>query len=844
MIILTGLTDAEVIESRRKYGANSIKVKNENKFLRLMLESLGDPIIKIMLIALAIRVVFLFSSFNWYETLGMLISILLSSLISTLSEYGSGKAFKRLQDEYESIQVRVKRNNKMMSINNEEVVVNDIVFLESGEIIPADGVVISGSIGVDESSINGEAREVFKNINDSLLKGSVVLSNNAIMRISNVGINTIYGDIAKELNDKVPDSPMKIRLHHLAKIISRIGYVGAVLVALSYLFNVIFINNNFDMTIIMDYLKDPIYIFNNLIYALTLAVTIIIVCVPEGLPMMVALVLSSNMKRMLKNNVLVRKLVGIETCGSLNVLLTDKTGTLTKGKLSVVGIVDAENNSYNNLSEMKKEVREQFLEALLYNNDSYYEDDKIVSGNMTDKAILKFIGYEKKVLNVIESTPFNSKIKYSYVKLENNISYYKGAKEVIVNACDYFLDKNNMRRIIRNKTELQKKIDHYTSRGFRVIAVSKDKILLGFVLIRDDIREEAPNVLEEIKDAGIHTIMITGDDLLTAKSIANDLRMLENNSLLLTHDDLEKMSDEAIINNYKRIKVIARALPRDKSRVASVLENHDLVVGMTGDGVNDAPALKKANVGFSMGSGSEVAKEASDIVILDDNIKSIANAILYGRTIFKSIRKFIVFQLTMNFCALALSIVGPFIGITTPVTVMQMLWINMIMDTLAGLAYSYEAPLKRYMKENIIKKDEPILNKYMYQSILFTGLYSSVLLILFLKLPIFTQFIRSDIKFYMTAFFSLFIFLSIFNAFNARTTRANIFAGISKNKVFMTIMIFIFIAQVYLIYNGGNLFRTYGLTLNEFIFVLILAFSVIPIDIFRKLIYKCKSTNK
>ncbi len=837
-----GLTDEEVIVSRKMYGSNSINVKNENKFFRLLLESLGDPIIKIMLIALSIRVVFLFSSFNWYETLGMLISILLSSLISTLSEYGSGKSFERLQSEYESISVRVKRNNKLVSIPNEEVVVGDIVMLTSGEIIPADGEVITGSIGVDESSINGEAKEVIKNKGDKILKGSVVISGQGSMKVINVGINTIYGDIAKELNDKVPDSPLKIRLRHLAKIISRIGYIGAILVAISYLFNVFFVENNFDMDIIMPLFHDPKFVLDNLIYAFTLAVTIIIVCVPEGLPMMVALVLSSNMKRMLKNNVLVRKLVGIETCGSLNVLLTDKTGTLTKGKLSVIGIVDAENHTYNHLSEMKLEVRNTFFEALLYNNESYYEDDAIVSGNMTDKAILKFLGHHSKTMKIKESLPFDSQNKYSYVLLENDVSYLKGAKEVILDKCLYYLDKNNYKRIIRDKEKIHHQVEMYTKRGIRVIAVAKDNILLGFVLIRDEIREEAREVLANIKEAGIDVMMITGDDAQTAKSIAKELGMLGDNGLVLTHNELENMSDEELLQKYRQIKVIARALPRDKSRVAKVLESHDLVVGMTGDGVNDAPALKKANVGFAMGSGSEVAKEASDIVILDDNIKSIANAILYGRTIFKSIRKFIIFQLSMNFCALALSIFGPFIGVTTPVTVMQMLWINMIMDTLAGLAYSYEAPLKRYMKEPIIKKDEAILNRYMYSSIIFTALYSSALLILFLKVPFFQQFIRSENRYYMTAFFSLFIFLSIFNAFNARTPRANLFAGILQNRVFIVIMSFIFLAQVYLIYFGGSLFRTFGLTLKEFFFVLALASTIIPADIIRKISYRNKET--
>lgn len=835
---MNGLSDAEVLESRRKYGSNSISVKNENKFFRLLLESLGDPIIKIMLIALAVRVVFLFSSFDWYETLGMLISILLSSLISSLSEYGSNKSFKRLQSEYESIRVRVKRNNVLTNVKNEEIVVGDIVYLESGEVIPADGIIISGSIGVDESSINGEAREVIKASNDLVLKGSVVLSNHAIMRVKNVGINTIYGGIAKELNEKTPDSPMKLRLHHLAKIISRIGFIGAILVFFSYMFNVLFISNDFNMDVILPLLKNPKFMLDNIIYALTLAVTIIIVCVPEGLPMMVALVLSSNMKRMLKSNVLVRKLVGIETSGSLNVLLTDKTGTLTMGKLSVIGVVDADDNNYNNLSEMKDELRNIFTECLLYNNASYFDNGSIMGSNMTDKAILNFVGNRPKNLTVIDSKSFNSTDKYSYVKLSNNNIYYKGALEVLIDKCVYYLDKDAKRKIIRDKKNITNLVNKYTSKGIRVITLVSDNVLMGFVLIRDEVRKEAKGVLDNIKKAGIDTIMITGDDALTAKSIAMELGMLDNSSLVLTHDDLEKLDDDEIIENYKRIKVIARALPKDKSRVASVLETRGFVVGMTGDGVNDAPALKKANVGFAMGSGSEVAKEASDIVILDDNIASIGNAILYGRTIFKSIRKFIVFQLTMNLIALFLSIFGPFIGVTSPVTVMQMLWINMIMDTLAGLAYSYESPMKQYMEEKPIKKDEPILNRYMYESILVIGVYSAVLLMLFLKLPVFKLFIRSDSKYYLTAFFSLFIFISIFNAFNARTTRANIFSGIVKNKVFLIIMLFIFLAQIYLIYFGGKLFRTFGLTARELVIILVIASSVIPLDIARKLMHK------
>ena len=831
---MNGLTDEEVVVSRKKYGSNNISVKKQNKLLNLIIESLGDPIIKIMLIALAIRFVLLFKDQNWYETLGMLISILLSSLISSLSEYGSNKSFERLQSEYENITVRVRRNGKNATIKNDEVVVSDIVLLSSGELIPADGVLLEGTIGVDESSINGESKEVTKVLGQRVFKGSVVLSGSASIRIEKVGINTVYGSIAKGLTENNLPSPMRIRLTKLAKIISRIGYIGAILASISNIFNSVFISNNFDEAIIMSLITNPKYVVDLVIETVTLAVTIIIVCVPEGLPMMVALVLSSNMKRMLKNNVLVRKAVGIETSGSMNVLLTDKTGTLTKGKLSVIGICLPDDTHFNTLDDMKDDLKNIFIDALLYNNDAYFEDNQVTGGNSTDKAILTFVGKIPLTKKIEDKIQFNSENKYSYVKLNDGKGYYKGASEVLIKLATFYIENDGNKKYIKDKKEMLKKIDTFTSSGIRVLSILQNNTLLGFILLRDEIREEAASTLKTIEEAGIHTIMITGDDINTSRSIADSLGMLKRDSLVISHDDLESMSDMEVYKYYKKIRVIA--LPKDKARVAKILEQNNLVVGMTGDGVNDAPALKSADVGISLGSGSEVAKEASDIVIIDNNIKSIESAVLFGRTIFKSIRKFIIF--TMNLIALFLSIVGPLLGISTPITIMQMLWLNMIMDTLAGLAYSYEYPIKRYMKEKPIRKDEPILNKYMYSAILLISIYSFILLSLFLKSDIVYMFIRNSRKTLMTAFFSLFVFISVFNAFNARTERLNLFANILKNKVFIVILLFITLAQIFLIYNGGSLFRTYGLKLNELIFVIALAVTVIPLDLVRKLFIK------
>ena len=349
-----GLSNEEVVLNRKKYGSNEIISTKQNSFLHLFLESLGDPIIKILLIALGIKVVFLFKNFDWFETIGIVAAILIASLVSAISEYGSEKAFARLQEESTKTLSRVKRNNTIIELPSSEIVKGDIVLLGTGDKVPADGYLIEGEITVDESMLNGEAKEVTKsafffNENRNVYRGTVVYSKSAIMLVTSVGESTLYGTLAKELQEKVPDSPLKLRLRGLAKIISRIGYMGAILVSVSYLFSAIFINNNFEVDKIMDTVTNFPLMFSYVLYALTLSVTVIVVAVPEGLPMMITLVLSSNMKRMLKDNVLVRKLVGIETSGSINVLLTDKTGTITKGHLEVIDFVSGSLKHYKTL---------------------------------------------------------------------------------------------------------------------------------------------------------------------------------------------------------------------------------------------------------------------------------------------------------------------------------------------------------------------------------------------------------------------------------------------------------------------------------------------------------------
>ena len=856
-----GLSDKEVIEKRKKYGDNGLSRKKQDTFFKMFVETLGDPIIKILLIALSIKIIFLFKDFDFYETIGIVLAIIIASFISTISEYGSEKAFERLQEESSKIRVRVIRNSKVVLVDVSDIVLDDIVLLSSGDKVPADGIILEGTISLDESSLNGEAKEVYKSSSTSnkVYRGTVVYDGEALIRVDAVGDKTFYGNLASEIQDKEPISPLKLRLTKLAKTISIFGYIFAGLVALGYLFSVVFIENNFDIDKIVATISNGRVMFGHILYALTLSVTLIVVSVPEGLPMMITLVLSSNMRRMLKKNVLVRKLVGIETAGSLNILFTDKTGTLTKGKLEVIGLYLPNKVFINNVMELSsyRNYYDLVIPSLLYNNDSVYDFDnnRVIGGNITDRAIMDFIKMKKgDEYKVTDKVSFDSKNKYmiSVVKGANNLRLIKGAPEVIINACNTYYDANGDKKIFKNKDEMFKKVDDYTKNGIRVLALAvSDDVLnlrsfrnvsfLGLVMIKDEVRKEAISGLEMVKAAGIQTVMVTGDNKNTASALAFELGLLSNDDdIILTSDELAKMSDKDVKKILPKLKVVARSLPHDKSRLVNVARDLDLVVGMTGDGVNDAPALKKADVGFAMGSGTEVAKEASNIVILDDNFMSIVNAILFGRTIFKSIRKFIIFQLSVNICAVMVSLLGPFIGIDQPVTVIQMLWINMVMDTLAGVAFAYEPPLIEYMNEKPKKKGEHIVNKYMFNQIIVMGLYTSLLCLLFLKLPSISNLFEQNGGHLMTAFFGLFIFCSIFNSFNARTHRINIFSNIFKNKAFLIVILFIVIIQIYLIYYGGEVFRTVGLSLYEFNMMILISMTVIPVDFLRKVLLRLR----
>lgn len=853
-----GLNTEQVAESRKKYGSNKMTRKKRRGFFAEYLSNLGDPVVRVLLISLAVNIIFTLRDVDWFEVGGIVIAIVLSTTISTLSERSSHAAFERLNGASKRL-CRVVRDGRVAQISADEAVVGDLMLICAGERIMADGLLIRGSVSLDQSAMTGESREVekgafsgafssFEVTNENLLSpestcsclaGCLVSSGEGEMLVCRVGDRTFLGDIVEQLQEDKRESPLKLRLNKLAKQISALGYGAAALIAFISLFSAIFIESDFSREVILTKICDPYFLTSQILHSVTLGLTVVIMAVPEGLPMMIAVVLSSNVKRMLKDNVLVRKQTGIEAAGSMNVLFTDKTGTLTRGKMSVSGFVLAGGRTVNSIEEFKKEEPGLFLsfcENVLYNTSVSASGRDLVGGNATERALFEAARGKLSVdrERVISKVPFASENKYSSATTREKI-YYKGAPEILLSRCKGI-----------DALAIEYSIEYHQKRGERVIAICEssngaDMRFICAAVLSDPPRREAKASVEALRGAGIDVIMVTGDGLLTAKSIAEGVGIInKKRDLCLTHAELEAMSDPELLKILPSLAVVARAMPKDKSRLVRLASHDDAVVGMTGDGINDAPALRLADVGFAMGYGSDVAKEAGDVVILDGNLASIVKAVLYGRNIFKSIRKFLVFQLTVNFSSALVCMIAPLLGFETPITVSQMLWVNMIMDTLGGLAFAGEAPQKRIMRECPKRRDEPIINGYMAHQILISGGFSALISMLCLKAPFFVSHFREsggDIVL-LSAFFALFIFLGVMQCINSRTDRLNIFNGITQNPAFVTIMTLILVIQISFIYFGGALLRTVPLLPGELLFAFLLAFSAVPFELIRKIIWR------
>ncbi len=859
---IRGLTQDEVIASLSKYGNNSLVKEKKKGFFKRFIENLSDPIIKILLIALALQVVFSFGNLNYFELFGILAAILLSTTVSTASEFGSERAFEKLNEESEDSFVSILRENEIVKRSISDIVVGDAVYIYAGQKIPADGTLISGKLTVDQSALNGESTDFIKTIGDEddawdltsqskVFRGSAITEGSGIMRVGRVGSSTYYGMIARDVQTEPRESPLKLRLGSLASQISKIGYIVALIVGLTYLFNVIVVDNCFDYDKILRAISDFKSLVPTLIHVITLMITVVVVAAPEGLPMMITVVLSANMKKMLKDNILVKKLVGIETAGSMNILFTDKTGTLTEGKMHCERIITS-SGSYKSIRALKqsKKIYENLILSAKYNTDVASAGNDLTGGNATDRAIYEFFMDEPcESCCVINKTPFNSLRKESSVSLKNGKTLVKGAAENILNASRHMMIENGD-KIPIDKKYFSHEIYESQKRGERVIGVATKELsdeeltLIGFIVLKDKLRRGVKDAVRNVLRAGIQVIMVTGDGKETASAIAEECGIFNRNAghIVLSSKELHELSDDEIKAILPKVRVIARALPQDKMRLVRISQELELVTGMTGDGINDAPSLKLADVGFAMGSGTDISKSASDVVILDDSFLAISKTVLYGRTIFKSIRKFITFQLIMNLAACGVSFVGQFVGIDTPITIIQMLWINIIMDTLGGLAFAGEPALEYYMSERPKRRNEPILSGEMLNQIFLTGAYTLLVCIVFLTSPIIRDMygdIRPSDKFY-TAFYALFIFSGIFNCLCARCERLWLFSNISKNKPFVLIMLLISFIQICMIYFGGSVFRCVPLLLYELSFAVLLSLTVIPFEMIRRFIYKLK----
>ncbi len=881
-----GLNDKEVEQSRQKYGSNEIPDSEPTTFWQEFKETFGDPMIKILLAIAALMIIMcIFGLAEPFEPIGTIIAVFIVAFVSAKTGVASDTKYRELKDSTKKDQCKVYRNGLVTVIDVDDVVAGDKVLLQSGDKIPADGVLIDGSLRVDNSALNGEAEECKKTAasedfqlaeditgdtfvdKHSLFRGAVVFDGEGVLDVRRVGLKTMMGKMAEEMQEDEPDSPLKVKLSKLAKQISTFGYIGAIVIAILYLVHFIVLAGGVSEFFSLGAKE----IISEIVSAVSIAIVIIVCAVPEGLPLMISLVLMQNTSKMLDHNVLVRKAEGIETAGSLNILFSDKTGTITKGMLEVVDFFTADGNSID-IPELSKhsKVKGYMDLAIGKNTQSMFDSEhRVIGGNATDQALMKFIGENTfnalaadRECVVTESQGFNSTNKFSQARIESaGKTFYKGAPERLLAKATKCLDANgNIKEI--DKAVLNRKIDELASKAMRVLSfgysekplteneINDDIVIIGLVGIRDDVRPEARDAISEVQKAGIQVVMITGDRLETAVAIAKDTGLLKTNKdIALSSAELNMMTDDEVKKIIPNIRVIARALPTDKSRMVRLCQEMNLVVGMTGDGVNDSPALKRADVGFAMGSGTEAAKEAGKIVVLDDNFRSIKDAIWYGRTIYHNILKFCKFQLVINVAAVIVSAIAPFLGIEEPLKVTHLLFVNLVMDGLGAIMLGNEPALKKYMDEKPRRRDESLVSMKMMAQIVTMGVWLTAVSFIYLKVPFFREMFTEFNGFtqeaqHLTGFFVLFIVSALFNGFNVRDDGYGIFRRLGENTGFLKVFFAIILIQAAIVNAPliplapfewiGKMFSCVPFGIKGWITVFLLAMTMIPVDLIRK----------
>ena len=859
------------MESRKKYGANKIPEKPLKKWNEFFFETFKDGLNLIllgMMVAFCILAVTGNGSFS--EPAGVGVVLIAIAIISTNTGLKSQKATKELRDKTSVHYCNVIRDGQPQHINTDELVVGDLVIVQAGEGIYADGYLVEGHLAVDNSVLNGESEPCKKSVIDgfvykdketitgndyidknSLFAGAIILDGEGKMLVTKVGVDTVNGKTIATMQDiEEQKTSLQMQLDDLCSGISKFGTIAALIIIAVNILSRVIGGAWFDMKT-MELVKDVLTIA-------TTALTIVVAAVPEGLPLIITLITAQNAKVMIKHNVLAKNTNKIPEAGNIQLLCTDKTGTLTGGKLVPIHNVTLDN----------KEIKETdaIYTAFSYNvclNTSAVVDanGKVEGGNMTERALIPMINPDAykhitQTVKVVNKKPFNSAYKFSAIQFEDTdgtkYALYKGAPERLLAVATKYADVDGNVHDI-DKASAQKLIEGFMDKAMRVIAfgtslsdisdtLPADLVITSLVAIRDDVRKEVPAAVRKMHNAGVHVMMVTGDNIKTATAIAKEAGLFRTGVEVAMNatefDELVKNDREGAKKILPEIVVIARATPETKLNIVQLAQEMKICVGMTGDGTNDSPALKGADVGFSMGSGTDVCKEAGDIIITDDNFVSITDAVLLGRTFMHNVHMFLKFQLPINVGLVILSVLYPVIFGITAIAAVQILVINIVMDSLNSLSFGGEPAKEEYMFEKPIPKGSPLLDK---DTIIQIGVSTTTLVALFAItwIPAVRELFGTEAQ-YATARFALLIIAATINGFNIRTDGFNLFEGISKNTMFIKIAISIFVGTFLLAQFGGEMLHCSALSAGQWLVIVLLSLLVIPVDFARKAILKSK----
>lgn len=866
---MNGLSSKEVLKSRELHGSNKLPEPKLDKWYDFAKEALSEKITMI-LIAIAVLQLFLgvMGVMDLSDPIMILVVLAIVTCIAVKTGLGVQKSAAELRAKTSVRYCDVIRDGKVQTINKDELVVGDLVCVGMGQEIFADGYLIEGKISVNNAAINGETKECKKTPiegyvhkkttstdaytnQNCLFAGTTVMSGEGKMIVTDVGVNTVNGDtLVKMQTLEAPKTALDIALDNLSDFISKWGTIAAVIT-----FAVLTISGIVQVGFGEYFSGGVLNIIQKIAQNFSVALTIIVAAVPEGLPLIVKLVTKQNVKTMEKFNILAKNPGKIPELAYVDIICTDKTGTLTTGIMTPKKIIDGFGNEVNKDSVLWNNIKANIS---LNNSATFDSENNITGGNSIDRAVLSLVNPEtyadiQKKYPVKLKQVFNSSNKYSAFTTKDGITYYKGAPEKLIEHCTKVMDSSG--EIIENNDNdtLSNAITAMTSNAMRCIAVTmadgdlveneipNDMTFLGIIGVVDPVRDEVPSAVKIAHNAGIQVIEITGDCIETAVAVATECGIYKNGDLALTNDEFEAMSDDEVKSIIPRLRVISRCSPNTKLRLVTLAQEIGKSVAMTGDGVNDSPALKRADVGFGMQGGSDVAKEASDIVLTDDNFASVVKAVELGRTFMHNIMMFLEFQLPINISLLILSVIYPMIATGALLASVQILIVNIIMDSLNSLSFGGEPPKDEYMTEKPIKKGSGLFirgakKRIAISTVAFIALYGIITFS-----PIANMFASETEA--MTARFALLCFMAVFNGFNIRTEHINLFNGIGKNKLFSAIAIGIFVMTFALCNFAENLIKVTALDFKHWVVVVILAFMVIPIDLIRKIIEK-KRENK